>query len=209
METGLDIEPPEKPIKSFKDFAIHILTVTIGILIALGLDSLVEAHRHHELVEHARTDFRAEFMQNQTRLALDATASQAAKQELEGLIAYGQAKLVNQPATLPTIQPTRSFVTLSSTAWETATATQAFLYLPFAETRDISATYSRQQVFNTMEARAEEQWFSLGDPNDIAGADLKPALQKITIAYAYLVSLQVVRGQLLQDYDRALKAMKD
>jgi hypothetical protein len=208
----LDVDPPEKPIKSLKDFAVHILTVTIGILIALGLDALVDAYRHHALIEHARADFSAEFMQNRTKLALEATASQAVKQEPEGLIAYGEAKLANQLVTPPTIQPTRGFVMPTSTAWETATATQAFLYLPFAETRGISAAYSRQQVYNTMEAHAEEQWFSLaglGDPKAVAGADLKPALEKITIAYAYLVSLQVVRGQLLQDYDRALTAMPE
>jgi hypothetical protein len=208
----LDIDPPEKPIKSLKDFAVHILTVTIGILIALGLESLVEAHRHHELIEHARADFRAEFTQNRAKLAFEATASRAIKQELEGLIAYGQAKLANQPATPPALQATRAFVMLPATAWETATATQAFLYLPFTETRDISAAYSRQQVFNTMEARAEDQWFGLaglGDPKDMAGADLKTAMEKITIAYAYLISLQVVQGQLIQDYDRALQAMPD
>jgi len=202
----LDVDPPEKPIKSLKDFAVHILTVTIGILITLALDALVDTYRHHELIQHARTDFRAEFLQNRASLALETTASQGVKQELEGLIAYGQAKLANRPATVPTIQPARSFVTLTSTA------TQAFLYLPFAETREISAAYSRQQVYNAMEARAEDQWFSLaglGDPKDLSGADLQPALEKITIAYAYLVSLQVKRGQLLQDYDRALQAMPE
>ncbi len=208
----MEIDPPEKPIKSVKDFAIHILTVTIGILIALGLDALVEAHRHHVLIDHARADFRAEFTQNRAKLALEGTAEQAVKTELEGLIVYGRAKLANQPATMPAIQPTRAFVALTSTAWETANATQAFLYLPFTETREISAAYSRQQVYNAMEARAEEQWFSLaglGDPAEVTGADLKPALDKIIIAYAYLISLQVVQAQLLQDYDRALKSMPE
>jgi hypothetical protein len=137
----------KKPIKSVKDFAFHILTVTIGILIALGLDALVEAHRHHELINHARADFRAEFTQNRAKLALQGTAEGTVKRELEGLIPYGKAKLVNQPATSPKIQSTRAFVLLPSTAWETAIATQAFLYLPFTETREISAAYSRQQVF--------------------------------------------------------------
>ena len=49
----------------------------------------------------------------------------------------------------------------------------------------------------------------LGDPSEVAGADLKGALEKITIAYAYLVSLQMVQAQLVQDYDRALKSMPD
>ena len=208
----MDVDPPEKPIKSLKDFAVHILTVTIGILIALGLDALVAAYSHHKLVEHARADFRAEFTQNRAKLALAATAYQTTKQELEGLIAYGQARLANQPGTPTTIQPIRSFVILSSTAWETATATQAFLYLPFSETRDISAAYSRQQFYNAMAARAEEQWFSLAsvdDPKDVAAADIKPALDKTAVAYSYLLSLQVIQGQLMQDYDRALKAMPE
>jgi hypothetical protein len=208
----VDVDPPEKPIKSVKDFAIHILTVTIGILIALGIDTLAQAYRHHTLIAHARADFRAEFTQNRNKLMLQRTAEQAVKQELESLMAYGRAKLANQPATPPAIQPTRAFVTLTATAWDTANATQAFLYIPFAETREISAAYSRQQVFNSMEARAEEQWFSLaglGDPTEVAQADMKPALEKITVAYAYLISLQVVQAQLLQDYDRALKSMPE
>jgi hypothetical protein len=208
----LEIDPPEKPIKSLKDFGIHIMTVTIGILIALGLDALVDAYRHHELIAHARADFRAEFTQNRNKLKLQETAEKAVKQELEGLIAYGTAKLEGKQATPPAIQPTRAFVVLPSTAWETATATQAFLYLPFAETREISAAYSRQQIFNAMEAHAEDQWFTLagvGDPAQVGGTDLRPALEKITIAYAYLISLQVTEGQLMQDYDRALKAMPE
>ncbi len=208
----MDVDPPEKPIKSLKDFAVHIMTVTIGILIALGLDALVGAYHHHVLIEHARADFRAEITQNRAKLMLNATESQAVKQELEGLIAYGQAKLANQSGMPPTIYPTRTYIVLTATAWETANATQAFLYLPFGETREISTAYSRQQVFNTMEAHAVEQYFSLaglGDPKDIAGADVKPALEKVTIAYAYLMSLQAMRGQLVQDYDRALKAMPE
>ena len=33
----MDIHPPEGPVHSFKDFLFHLLTVTIGILIALSL----------------------------------------------------------------------------------------------------------------------------------------------------------------------------
>ena len=97
----MDVDPPEKPIKSLKDFAVHIMTVTIGILIALGLEALVDAYRHHVLIEHARADFRAELTQNRAKLALNATESQALKEELEGLITYNQAKLANKPATPP------------------------------------------------------------------------------------------------------------
>ncbi len=206
----MEIDPPEKPIRSIRDFVIHILTVTIGILIALGLEALVEAHRNRELADHTRADFRAEFTHNRAQLVADIAASDAVRIELEGLIQYGSAKLANQPATLPKLEPSRSFVVLPSTAWETAVATQAFLHLPFAETRGISAAYSRQQAFNAVEARAEEQWFTLaayGDVKGIGDADIKPALEKTTIAYAYVTSILDLERRLIVDYDNALSAI--
>ena len=52
----MDINAPEGPTRSFKDFAIHILIVTIGILIALGLEGIRESvHEDNSLVETRKT----------------------------------------------------------------------------------------------------------------------------------------------------------
>jgi hypothetical protein len=49
----LDVHPPHAPTHTWRDFFIHIATLCVGLLIAVGLEQAVEAlhHRHqrHEL----------------------------------------------------------------------------------------------------------------------------------------------------------------
>jgi len=49
----LDVHPPHHAANSWRDFFVHIATITVGLLIAIGLEQSVEAlhHRHqrHEL----------------------------------------------------------------------------------------------------------------------------------------------------------------
>jgi hypothetical protein len=45
----LDVHPPHHPTHGWRDFFIHIATITIGLLIAVGLEQSIEAlHRAHE-----------------------------------------------------------------------------------------------------------------------------------------------------------------
>jgi hypothetical protein len=54
----LDVHPPHAPTHTWRDFFIHIATIVIGLLIAVGLEQAVEAlvHRHEraELIESMR-----------------------------------------------------------------------------------------------------------------------------------------------------------
>ena len=54
----LDVHPPHAPTHTWKDFFIHIATICVGLLIAIGLEQTVEAahHRHqrHQLEERLR-----------------------------------------------------------------------------------------------------------------------------------------------------------
>ena len=56
----LDVHPPHSPTHTWKDFFIHIATIVIGLLIAVGLEQTVEAihhnHQRQELVESLNGD---------------------------------------------------------------------------------------------------------------------------------------------------------
>ena len=58
----LDVHPPHQAAHTWKDFFIHIATICIGLLIAIGLEQTVEAIHHaserHELTEemHAESE---------------------------------------------------------------------------------------------------------------------------------------------------------
>jgi hypothetical protein len=46
----LDVDPPHHAIGTWRDFFIHIATIVVGLLIAIGLEQTVESiHEHHEL----------------------------------------------------------------------------------------------------------------------------------------------------------------
>ena len=38
----MEVHPPHSPVRSIKDFMVHLLAITIGLLIALGLEASVE-----------------------------------------------------------------------------------------------------------------------------------------------------------------------
>ena len=207
----MEIEGPHSPIRSIRDFAIHIATVTIGILIALGLEALIEAHRNHDLVEHTRADFRAEFTMNRSAVLADLQRTLAVKAELEGLIAYGQARIRGKDAPFPALQSERAFSFVNTTAWQTAVATQALIHMPFAEARRIAEAQSKQAALNSLQSRAEDEWFELaayGDPQALPKDELRPALEKVTIAYAYLMSVRATQGDLVTSYDAALRRIE-
>ncbi len=60
----MDVHPPHEPIRSWKDFLLHLLTITIGLLIALALEAAVESLHYRHLVKDARENLRREIKEN-------------------------------------------------------------------------------------------------------------------------------------------------
>ena len=61
----MDVHPPHGPIRSWKDFTLHLLTITIGLFIALTLEAAVESLHHRHMVRDARANLRREIVENQ------------------------------------------------------------------------------------------------------------------------------------------------
>ena len=60
----MEVHPPEHPIFTWKQFFIHMATVCLGLLIALGLEQSVDAlHRQHQR-HQLESDLRAEAIHN-------------------------------------------------------------------------------------------------------------------------------------------------
>ncbi|HUK34994.1 MAG TPA: hypothetical protein VLV86_13815 [Vicinamibacterales bacterium] len=60
----MEIHAPEKPILTVKEAAVHLLIVTVGILIALSLEGIVEYVHHRTIVREAREIMHAEIQEN-------------------------------------------------------------------------------------------------------------------------------------------------
>jgi uncharacterized membrane protein YccC len=65
----MDVHPPRQAIHSWKDFLLHLLTITVGLFIALTLEAAVESLHHRHLVRDARDMLQREIASNQTLYA--------------------------------------------------------------------------------------------------------------------------------------------
>ena len=78
----MDVHPPHEPIHTWRDFFIHIATIVVGLLIAIGLEQTVEALHHRHLVHDAEANLRGEIRSNRTLLAGDQTQMAGIEKEI-------------------------------------------------------------------------------------------------------------------------------
>jgi hypothetical protein len=53
-DSMLDVHPPHEAIQTRKGFVLHIATITIGLLIAIGLEQTVGYFHHRSVVRDTR-----------------------------------------------------------------------------------------------------------------------------------------------------------
>ncbi len=60
----LDVHPPHEAARSLPEFLVHIITIVIGLLIAISLEQAVEHFHHRDQVEETRTALADERQKN-------------------------------------------------------------------------------------------------------------------------------------------------
>jgi hypothetical protein len=63
----LDVHPPHQAAHSWKDFFIHIATIVVGLIIAVGLEQAVESIHHHYEINETREALKLEREENRKR----------------------------------------------------------------------------------------------------------------------------------------------
>jgi len=60
----LDVHPRHEPVRTLKEFFIHIATITIGLLIAVGIEQTVEFVHHRNQIRQLEQQMHAVFESN-------------------------------------------------------------------------------------------------------------------------------------------------
>jgi len=60
----IDVHPPHEPMHGWRDFFLHLTTITIGLLIALSLEAAVEWQHHRHLAHEAEASLHSEIEHN-------------------------------------------------------------------------------------------------------------------------------------------------
>jgi hypothetical protein len=199
----LDVHPPHESAHTWRDFFIHIATIVLGLLIAVGLEQSVEAIHHRRQVAETREALRKEMAINQVEY-------QVATSEWRRYVPILQTDLAvlhfleQHPGAPPQSRP-GSFrvMTLlmgfSDSAWKSAQQSGILSLMPPPEFRADADIYSRLDALNTEEhARADAldqlRGNTMDDP-DISHLPAARLAREIDLLHScLLVEYKIARG---------------
>ena len=198
----MEVHPPEHGIHSWRDFLVHIGTITIGLLIALGLEGLVEQAHHQHLLHTAEDNLRDELKENRAVLAADQRALSATQSRLEQLAAALDAAQAHRPG------PPDPFLSWEwnspqSAAWDTARDSGAASLMKYEGASGYALVYAQQKIVNDQATLYVRDLYSIGPT---VGKDTKlSSVSPATLAgMAANAQHALADLKLLRDYCRNL-----
>lgn len=161
----IDVHAPHGGVHTWKDFWIHLGTITLGLLIAIGLEQSVEwvhhLHQRHQLEEDLHTEAlrdHAVVTGDLRTFALERTRLLGLRHDVERMRdSGGKLKLAYTPK--PTVDPdTGKLIPLmalpSEAVWSTAEKSELGELLP----RPVAEMYARHSVQHEFLTNALNLW---------------------------------------------------
>jgi hypothetical protein len=184
----LDVHPPHHAATTWRDFLIHIATIVIGLLIALGLEQTVEWVHHRNELREAREALDKEHEENTRQFAINTDYL------AENINAYQNNLIVlvylrDHPKTPRSKLPgvlvwPNLYGTVSDIAWRSVQSANITQLMPRDEVSDYANAY---EALHLMELAAEDSWqatslamaytFSDPDPTHMSPTQLEHEIE--------------------------------
>jgi hypothetical protein len=198
----LDVHPPEHPAHSWTDFFIHIATIVVGLLIAVGLEQTVEYFHHRYEVRETREALARERETNRTKFANRCRywhINTAVLQNNLLVVRYLQEHPGTPQEKLPGVLEWRHVnVGFDSSAWSGAQTSGVLPLMPQEEaTRDASLYNHLQDVESsnqTWQLLLSSHQFAISDPDP---SHLSPA--------QIASEIDLLQKALVVEFDQAVK----
>ena len=171
----LDVHPPHESVHTWRDFFIHIATIVVGLLIAIGLEQVVErVHQHYELretreaLEHEREANRRQ-MEVNTRHWLEMNA--ALKNDLLVLDAARHHPGIAQADLPGDLNYNQYPFEYDHAVWDAAEKNGIVRLMPLQEANEDQAFY---QLAEEMSEQSLHEWDSVNDQRRFLLIDSDP-----------------------------------
>jgi hypothetical protein len=207
----MEIHGPTGPTRSLKDFVIHIVIVTIGILIALGLEGVRETVYTHRAVREARENFRVEIAENQDHIRRELENVRGMQSHIQKIVAELPALRQHPDELAPRILGIKpSFYFFSSSRWDSALASGAIAHMKVDEINRYAASNFLVHSYGALESAASPAWLSLeayfAARPALSQPDLAPGVEKLLLFQGYVTTMIHVGEELQSATDGALAA---
>ncbi len=191
----IDVHAPHKSDHTWTDFLIHVGTIAVGLLLAIGLEQTVELFHHRHQVADTRRALEEERQENIRIFHENVERHVMAMGYLHNNLRIFQF-LRDHPRTaqdkLPGILYWGIFsVSPQETAWSTAEHTDVLALMPRKEVSDISAVYNNidyawQQYQPVIEALTQSTAYFSQTPDitRLSTADIDEEINNLKLAIA-------------------------
>jgi hypothetical protein len=147
----MEVHAPHASIHSVKDFLFHLLAITVGLLIALGLEALVSTIHHRHQVAEARQTLSAEIGTNARELQKHLERLNRQRETLDEM---KSALHSTDPSAGRNQHLNVSLADLQRASYDAALASNTFSLMDYAEASRYAALYRQQAVFDNLQAHA-------------------------------------------------------
>jgi hypothetical protein len=204
----MEVHAPHEPIHTWRDFFIHIVTITIGLLIAIALEQTVEWIHHRHIVHVARENIRHEIEGNED-LGHLADEAVVMKQNIERI-----RQLRTNPSALSHSSMSFNFQwsSFDQAAWLSARDSGALAYMPADEVQRYADLYHQQQIVSdstvqtfTLLVEAPAPLIAEADSADLKPEETQAMLQDTARVFIRLTTLRQIVQQLDRQYKDNLK----
>ena len=167
----LDVHPPHHPTHSWRDFFIHIATIVVGLLLAVGLEQTVELIHHHREVVTIRRELAIEDTKNIKIFHNDEGYLDSTRQRVQAYLAILRHSLATKtpPPTILNIDP--DYDDFQDAVFKAADRTGVLALMPQDEVAYVSDRYLN---FTQVQDRITEMFYKLDRAQAIFIADPDP-----------------------------------
>jgi hypothetical protein len=189
----LDVHPSHHPVTTLRDFLVHIATIVIGLLIAVGLEQTVEFFHHRHQVAEARESLRLELEENHRLFARYVQDFHWQTAELENnmlVLDYIQQHPGTPQEKLPgTLSWLWALSNFNRAVWDTTRQTSVTSLMPPRETTANARLYERLQIAADTSAetstsinQARRYTFHDSDPSHLTPAQVTEEIELVKTA---------------------------
>ena len=177
----MDIHPPHSPIRSLRDFAIQLITITAGVLIALSLEGLRETYREHVLVSEAHEMLAREIADNRKDVENVLGSLHDQRQNLVVALRFADDLLARKHTDVRELSLKLDFAELSNASWTGAERTGALGHMSYADVRKYAQVFAQQEIFTAHQRQMMQRLTAAvailgaggGDPTQAGAKDLE------------------------------------
>jgi hypothetical protein len=210
----MDVHPAHHAPRTWREFFLQLVTITIGLFIALTLQAGVESLHHRHLVREARDNLRLEMQINRKHFAENVQNLEKNRRQLAHDIDVLRDLRSGKPIEKNALAWGWDWNGFTDASWKTARDTGAVSYMSFDLINAYANVYSQQDYVNTQalvlineEPKSAAFLQIAKDPSALSPSDIQSMLISLAESDIKLATLQNLMKPLDEMYTEAMKTL--